>query len=593
MDWQYTHKSSQTVSEIAFWYEISRYIQTPYDFTNTFTFSTSVFNLGKVPIVYFDYSALSEHNIQNSKRIRESPFAQLIENTLGGIHLEWIFRLYLLNTVLMLIIAILEVRRPAKALTWLTVSLILPVIGFVVYLILSNPVRIRHKRLTSPYNESDSLPDSFSRAASVIVQALRHFTVHGLRSGRVQVLTNGIETYEQLIKSLRKAQATIDLEYYLYREDQIGSLITDLLIERAAAGVRVRFLRDGWGSRKFPRRQIKRMLDSGIECKAIFPLRFPWLSNFIYRDHCKNVVIDGKEAFTGGINIGYEYTGLKTDVGFWRDTHVRIVGEVAVDLQDVFNNHWNNASPERRKTKTGWNTKANDTKKPIPGQYRSRNMTSPSRAALSKGSAEWGSELGILDRIGIDNISSKKVMHKAYVQTLEGNPEIPTQVIREAYFICLTQATRTIDITTPYFVPDEDIIMAIKTAVARGVRVRLLVPRQSNEKIIDFASRTFYGELSEAGVYIYMYNKGMLHAKLMIIDEEISEVGSANYDKSSFRLNYEVCEIIYSADVAQELTEQFERDLLDSAPLRIEDLRRRSLSQRLLEQGARLFSPLL
>jgi cardiolipin synthase len=508
--------------------------------------------------------------------------------------LEWILGLYLLNTVLMLIVAILEVRRPAKALTWLTVSLILPGIGFILYLIITNPVHISRKRLTSPYNKSDTLPDSFGRSASVIAHALRHFTVHGLRSGRVQVLTNGIETYEQLIKSLQKAQATIDLEYYIYRDDQIGSRITDLLIARAAAGVRVRFLRDGWGSRKFPRRQINRMLDAGIECKTIFPLRFPWImSNLTYRDHCKNLVIDGKEAFTGGINIGYEYTGLKPDVGFWRDTHVRIAGEVAVDLQDVFNTHWNNASPERRMMRTDWNTKANDIRKPIPGPDRLRNITSPGRAALSGESAEWGSELGTMDNTGVDNIPSIEDLHKAYVQTLEGNSGIPTQIIREVYFICLTQATRTVDITTPYFVPEADIIMALKTSVARGVRVRLLVPRHSDQKIVDFASRTYYGELLEAGVHIYMYNKGMLHAKLMIIDEEISEVGSANYDMTSFRLNYEVCEILYSTDVARELTEQFERDLSDSVPLRIEDLLQRSRSQRLLEQGARLLSPLL
>jgi phosphatidylserine/phosphatidylglycerophosphate/cardiolipin synthase-like enzyme len=195
----------------------------------------------------------------------------------------------------------------------------------------------------------------------------------------------------------------------------------------------------------------------------------------------------------------------------------------------------------------------------------------------------------------VDSVPNTEELQKAYVQTLEGNPGIPTQVIRQAYFICLTQATQTIDITTPYFVPDADIIMAIKTAVARGVRVRLLVPRQMDftTVIVGAASRTYYGELLEAGVHIYLYNKGVLHAKLMIIDGEIAEVGAANYDMRSFRLDYEVCEVLYSADVARQLTEQFERDLTDSVPLRIEDLRQRSRSQRILEQGARLLSPLL
>jgi cardiolipin synthase A/B len=483
----------------------------------------------------------------------------------------------------MLIIAIREVRRPAKALNWLAIGLILPVIGFVLYLSTTNPKHIRRERLTAPYNESDTLPDSFSRSASTIAHVLRHFTVHGLRTGRVQVLTNGIETYQQLIESIQKAQSTIDLEYYIFRDDQIGRRITDLLIEKAAKGVRVRFLRDGLGSWKFPRNQIIRMMDAGIECRTFFPIRFPWiLSNWNYRDHCKIVVIDNMEAFTGGINVGYEYTGLKPNVGFWRDTHLRIVGEVADDLQSVFDAHWKIASPERRKTRTRWN-------------LRSQNLDQPGKTALTGWSAEFGAEFGNITSTDVDTVQKKEVLKKSYIQTLEGNPGIPTQVIREAYFICLTHATQTIDITTPYFVPDADIIMAIKTAVARGVRVRLLVPRQIDltTAIVGAASRTYYGELLEAGVHIYLYNKGVLHAKQMIIDGEIAEVGAANYDMRSFRLDYEVCEVMYSADVARELTEQFERDLSDSVPLSIEDLRQRTLPQRILDQGARLLSPLL
>lgn len=493
----------------------------------------------------------------------------------------WILWLYLSNTVLMLIIAICEVRRPVKALNWLTINLILPVIGFVLYLFISNPVNLRSERLTSPRNESDALPDSFSRSASVIAHALRHLAVHGLRTGKVQVLTNGIETYENLFASIQNAQKTIDLEYYIYRADRIGKRMTDLLIERAAAGVKVRFLRDGWGSRKFPRQQIVRMMDAGIDCRSIFPLRFPYiLSNWTYRDHCKIVAIDGQEAFTGGINVGYEYTGLKPDVGFWRDTHLRIAGEVEADLQAIFEAHWIIASPERKRGK--------EPRRALP------NFAPQGKSALSAGwSAEWGVELGTTDSTGTDTAPSAMSMQDAYVQTFEGNPGIPTQVIREVYFTCLTQAARTIDITTPYFVPDADIIMAIKTAVARGVRVRMIVPRRVVPMIVGPASRTYYGELLEAGVHIYQYTKGILHAKVMVIDGEVAEVGAANYDMRSFRLNYEVCEIIYSADVAKELTKQFERDLADSVPLSVEELQRRPLTQRIIDQGARLLAPLL
>jgi len=512
--------------------------------------------------------------------------------------LVWILWLYLLNTFFMLILAIREVRRPAKALYWLTIGLILPVIGFVLYLTTSDPVRIRRERLTSPNNESDTLPDSYSSSASVIAHALRHLTVHGLRTGQVQVLTNGIETYEKLMESIQSAKKSIDLEYFIYRDDQIGGRITDLLIERAVAGVRIRFVRDGWGSRRFPRTQIIRMMDAGIKCRTFFPMRFPWiLSNWNYRDHCKIVVIDGKEAFTGGINVGYEYTGLKPNVGFWRDTHLRVIGEVVDDLQAVFDAHWNIALPERKKMGTNRSTEAEVTRKPIqdPSHLSLNPNNTLGSVPHSRWSAEWGEELGTVDGTSKNIVPNAVGLHKTYVQTFEGNPGIPTQVIREAYFICLTQATHTIDITTPYFVPDADIIMAIKTAVARGVRVRLLVPRQLDFStvITGAASRTYYGELVEAGVHIYQYNKGMLHAKLMVIDGEIVEVGAANYDIRSFRLDYEVCQVFYSSDMARELTEQFEFDLTNSVLLSIEDLRHRSRSQRILDQVARLLSPLL
>jgi cardiolipin synthase A/B len=497
--------------------------------------------------------------------------------------LEWIFGLYLFNALFILFIAIWEVRRPAKALNWIIIVLILPVIGFWLYLSISNPKLIHRKRLTSSQNESDKLPDTYSDSASVIADALRHFTVHGLRFGQVQVLNNGIAKYEQLIESLQKAQKTIDLEYYIYRNDQIGNCITELLIEKAVNGVRVRFIRDGWGSKKFPLQKILQMVEAGIECRTIFPLHFPWiLSNWNYRDHCKIVTVDGKKAFTGGMNVGYEYTGLKPDVGFWRDTHLQIIGEASVDLQTVFDVHWNIAVPERIKSKTNLKTKSDVTKiNPI------------GKVDLSRWSAELGSELSNIDDKEMDIYPKTGTLQKAYIHTLEGNPGIPTPVIRQAYFICITQATKTIDITTPYFIPETDIIMALKTAVARGVHVRLLVPRHNDQKIVGFASRTYYGELIEAGVQIYQYDKGMLHAKVIIIDEEIAEVGSANYDMRSFRLNYEVCQVLYSADVARELTEQFERDLTDSVPLSIEDLLQRSLTERIVEQGARLLSPLL
>src|SRR5690606_35538674 len=276
----------------------------------------------------------------------------------------------LLNTVFILYIAIWEVRRPSKALNWIVIALVLPIIGFLLYLSISNPNLIRRKRLIFSHNKSDKLPERYSDSASIIADALSNFSVGGLRTGKVQVLNNGIAKYEQLIESLQKAKKTIDLEYFIYRNDQIGNLITELLIEKVVNGVRVRFIRDAWGSKKFPHQKILQMVEAGIECRTIFPLSFPWiLSNWNYRDHCKIVTIDRKESFTGGMNVGFEYTGLKPDVGFWRDTHLQIIGETTSDLQTIFDVHWNIAVPERIKsiTKSGGTKKATN----IP-KYKSK-----------------------------------------------------------------------------------------------------------------------------------------------------------------------------------------------------------------------------
>ncbi len=487
----------------------------------------------------------------------------------------------------MIIMAIREVRRPAVALNWITISFIFPVIGFGLYLITSNPIRMNSsKKPTSTSNASDTLPDSFGSSARIIAQSLKHFTVGGFRVGQVQVLINGMKTYEKLMESIQKAKKTIDLEYYIFRDDKIGRRITDLLIERSLDGVHIRFIRDGWGSRKLSKTQISRMIDAGIECRTIFPLRPPWIfSTLNNRDHCKIVLIDGKEAFTGGINIGDEYTGLKPNVGYWRDTHVRIVGEASNDFKIIFEDHWNIASPEQIKTKSRMKTK---TGKDDSSITPTTSLTKPFTVR-----SEFSTELGTIEETNSNKVQDTEKFHQAFIQTVEGNPGIPTPFIREVYFIGITQATKTIDITTPYFAPDQDIIVGLKTAVERGVRVRLLVPRQVNQKLVEHASFTFYGELLEAGVNIYLYDKGMLHAKSMVIDEEIAEVGAANYDMRSFRLNYEVCEFFYSKDVARDLTEQFERDLKDSVPLRTEDLIQRSFSERLIQQGARLLFPLL
>lgn len=488
--------------------------------------------------------------------------------------MRWVAWLYLLNTILLVIIAIREARRPAKALTGLVVGIVFPVIGFLFYLITSARIPVRGDRLTVSRNTSDPLPDTFSRSAVTIAHALHRFSVSGLKTCRVKVLTNGREKFPNLIEALRRAQHTIEMEYYIYRHDQIGKQITDTLIERARAGVRVRFIKDGVGSIAFPKAHVQRMMAAGVQCKTMYPIRFPSVvSTLNYRDHCKIVVVDGQAGFTGGINVGDEYLGLDSKIGNWRDTQVRVEGGAAEDLRAIFEAHWKLASEERVSARTR--------------QFANRPVAKQTAAFSTEASAELSTIDTNRSQPGVQSLP------EAYVQTLESNPGLPTQIIREAFFICITQAAQSVDITTPYLIPDADIIVAMKTAVARGVRVRLMVPGHPDHWVVGLAAQTYFGELLEAGVHIYLYNNGFLHAKVTTVDREVAVVGAASYDMRSFRLDYEDCEVIYSTAVAEELTAQFERDLLDSTPLSQSHLEERSTPRRLAGQVARLLGPLL
>lgn len=543
----------------------------------------------------------------------------------------WISALYTLNTICLLVIAIREVRHSPNAVMWLTINMLLPFVGFAVYLIITQT--LRKKRRAAIRLKSDepmktvSLPSGFGHSASIIVAALRQLSVGELRKGRVQVLTNGLQTYDELIAALQKANKTIDIAYYIYRDDQIGTYITDLIIAKAREGVRVRFIKDGLGSRQFPNSEIALMQAAGVACRTTHPFRFPWITPTLnYRNHCKIVVIDGNEVFTGGINVGDEYTGLKPGVGFWRDTDVRIIGEAAEDYQIVFDSHWEMSTPEKqRKVKYDKIEQRLERRKPLQPRQRKK--------LLIEMMAEWSVELGnelddwlggktgeqkkndrftkgtitddavndqtvmrdsaTNDKVMNESATNDTVMVEACIHNIEGNPALSTQVIRNAMFISLTQASRSIDLTTPYFLPNEDFLMALKTAVARGVRVRLIVPQQVDHKIVDLASRTYLGELEEAGVEIYLYTRGILHPKILIIDEEVSDIGAANIDERSFRLNYEMNSVFYSREIAQQLTAQFERDISDSIRLEHNVLTERSLPTRIVEQAARIFAPLL
>ncbi|MDQ0190125.1 PLDc N-terminal domain-containing protein [Alicyclobacillus cycloheptanicus] len=516
--------------------------------------------------------------------------------------------LYGINTLAVLAIAIANVHRPMHALTWVMIGVVLPLVGPILYLLLNRPLPM--DRTSRPRARSSnslgslgagSASGSLDGGVPSVALAVERRTGCPAKPGDVQVLVNGRPTYAALFKALQAAERSIDVEYYIYRDDAIGRQMTEILKERAAAGVRVRFMVDGMGSRKFPRAELRRMQASGIDCRIFFPLRFPWLRPTLnHRDHCKIVVVDGAQSFVGGINVGYEYTGLKPGVGWWRDTHLKLTGACVPDIMAVFERNWSIATPVHARGAIR--------QRPQPASSERGAAARPARLAGVRwaggsgvsAAAAWGLDGEWSEELATDPSSrpvepQEKLMvsRHALVQTIDSRPSSHVQTAHDVFFLCVSTAANTVDVTTPYFVPSPAITHALKTAVARGVRVRLLVPASPDHKMIGLASHTYFGDLLDAGVEIYQYQKGLLHTKVMTVDGQIAFVGAANMDLRSFRLNFEVGELLYSEAIASDLTSQFETDLQDARRLTQAMLAERPWFGRVTDRCARLLAPLL
>ncbi|MED4970825.1 cardiolipin synthase, partial [Parageobacillus toebii] len=319
-----------------------------------------------------------------------------------------------------------------------------------------------------------------------------------------------------------------------------------ILIEKAKKGVHVRFLYDAVGSWKLSKTYIQELRDAGVEMIPFSPVRLPFLSNTInFRNHRKIIVIDGTIGFVGGLNIGDEYLGKDKYFGFWRDTHLWIRGEAVRTLQLIFLQDW----------------------------YYMTGKTLLTPEYLSPELVHYDGQGG--------------------VQLIAGGPDQKWEVIKHLYFAMITSAQRSIWIASPYFVPDEDILTALKIAALSGLDVRILAPKRPDKKIVFYASRSYFPELLEAGVKIYEYSKGFLHSKIMIVDGELASIGTANMDMRSFHLNFEVNAFLYHTDSTKKLVADFLEDLKEASPIDYETFQQRPLSIRVVESVSRLLSPLL
>ncbi|MHB8419232.1 MAG: cardiolipin synthase [Myxococcales bacterium] len=438
-------------------------------------------------------------------------------------------------------------REPAVTLAWLLGLLLLPGVGVILFWVFGRGTVRRSARPRQRLLEGRRAAEPDPQGLLGVGEALRPLASAAWRAGmaamtggnRVDVLVNAGEAYPAKLAAIDAARARIDAAYYVFRADATGKRFRDALAAAARRGVEVRLLLDAVGTAGSfgffrPLRQAGAQVRSFL---PLSPLR-AWTLNL--RNHRKILAVDGEVGFTGGLNIGDEYVGASR-VGSWRDTHLRLQGPAAADLEAVFSDDW-----------------AYTTKEP-PRELPPRSP-GPGKSA---------------------------------VQILPSGPEDRGQGIYQVYFAAFATARRTLDLTTPYFIPDQAIAVALVSAALRGVRVRLLVPGKNNQRMADLAGRSYFDELLEAGVEIFLYSPGMIHAKTLVVDGEWASVGTANMDVRSFRLNFEVNALLYGGPEVERLAEIFERDIQAGRRLDPEAFRGRSLLTRAAEGGARLLSPIL
>jgi cardiolipin synthase A/B len=364
------------------------------------------------------------------------------------------------------------------------------------------------------------------------------------KNNRVEILNNGSQTFNAIFAAIRKARKHIHLEFYIIEDDKIGNEIRELLISKAREGVKVRMIFDDVGSWKLKEKYIRSLRAAGVEIHPFMPVRIPFLANRInYRNHRKIIVVDGIVGFVGGINVADRYLYGNRKIPFWRDTHLKIEGEAVSSLQVVFLVDWHFVS----------------------GRIIS----------------------------GVSYFPKPLVGKKQLVQITASGPDSDWSSIMQAYFSAISTAKDYIYIAVPYFIPNESILTALKTVALSGVDVKIIIPGIADSVLAHNGTISYVEELLEAGIRVYLYRKGFIHSKLIMVDDVFASVGSANMDIRSFDNNFEVNAIIYDEDFCRELKGYFLEDLSCSDEIDLETHKSRSFRNKLTESISRIFSPLL
>lgn len=485
--------------------------------------------------------------------------------------MNWLLLYEIIYFAILLLVClriVYDTRSTFKTLAYLLLVVFVPVIGIIFYFSFGINYRKRKmytKKLVQDEHLREKLRSDILQSSKQTfdqstpeVQSSKELAVLLFRDimspltadNEVKVLINGENKFPEVLDAMRRAKNHIHIEYYIYEDDEIGRAIEQVLVQKAREGITVRFIYDDFGSRSIRKKMVSRLKAADVHAFPFSKIIFLALANRLnFRNHRKIIVIDGSTAFVGGINVSDRYinkTGGTKNI-FWRDTHLKIDGPGVQYLQYLFLGDWNFC--------------AKDTLQPTK-------MFFPAPSSLSA--------------------KGNKV-----VQITASGPDSDMPTILFSMLQAIHLATEEILITTPYFIPGESLLDALIIAALSGISVKLLVPGISDSRIVNAAARSYYNDLLAAGVEIYLYQKGFVHAKTLVSDRKLAIVGTANMDYRSFDLNFEVNAIVYNSETAGELSDIFYEDIKDAQQVDISAWNRRSKYRQLFERTARLVSPLL
>ncbi|MFQ5807596.1 MAG: cardiolipin synthase [Phycisphaerae bacterium] len=474
----------------------------------------------------------------------------------------WAFIAHGLLALFVIAVVLRRRKEPMSMLAWIFAIVTLPFMGSVLYGLLDSTrvrrkasrrrrrvahlmARLKERTAGRAHGRENDFALELPKDLRAVEQIGSRLVQMPATSGNaVRIYQEANETYAALEQAIRTARRHIHLEYYIWQPDQTGRHFRDLLAQKARQGVECRLLLDAVGCWRLTRRFTRPLTEAGCQVAFFMPL-YPSRRRFSLhlRNHRRIAVIDGRVAFLGSQNIGDEYRGRLKRLSPWYDSHMRVSGPAALFLQQTFAEDWVFAT-RRSLTEEAY-------------------FPAPECAGDS------------------------------VVQVLPTGPEQDFSSLGQLVFAAVSTANSSIRIATPYFVPSAALRMALIHACYRGVRVQLVLPTRSDAPLVLWAGRSFYPELLDAGVEIYEFDAGMLHSKIVTVDERWCMLGTANMDVRSFRLNFEVTALLYDRCVTQELSASIERHCRNARRIRPREVWQRRLPSQLLEGVARLFAPLL